>query len=58
VLDSFFKFFEPPQPASEEDIENDKYDQDELEEIGDNLRLHYQIGNDFQEKVGDVCSVI
>jgi nucleosome assembly protein 1-like 1 len=50
-VDSFFNFFEPPQPASDEDIENDKYDDDELEELENKLELDYQIGEDFKEKV-------
>jgi len=50
-VDSFFDFFEPPQPASDEDIENGKYDDEELEELENKLELDYQIGEDFKEKV-------
>ena len=57
-VDSFFNFFEPPQPASDEDIENGKYDDDELEELENKLELDYQIGEDFKEKVSRVCLVI
>lgn len=57
-VDSFFNFFEPPQPASDEDIENGKYDDDELEELESKLELDYQIGEDFKEKVRHVHSVI
>lgn len=57
-VDSFFNFFDPPQPASDEDIENGKYDDDELEELENKLELDYQIGEDFKEKVGHVCLVI
>ena len=57
-VDSFFNFFEPPQPASDEDIENGKYDEDELEELENRLELDYQIGEDFKEKVRHVCLVI
>lgn len=53
-VESFFDFFEPPQPASDEDIENGKYDDDELEELESKLELDYQIGEDFKEKVSQV----
>lgn len=53
-VDSFFNFFQPPQPASDEDIENGKYDDDELEELENKLELDYQIGEDFKEKVSQV----
>lgn len=58
AVDSFFNFFEPPQPASDEDIENGKYDDDELEELENKLELDYQIGEDFKEKVRHVYLVI
>lgn len=57
-VDSFFNLFEPPQPASDEDIENGKYDEDELEELESKLELDYQIGEDFKEKVSRVYLVI
>ena len=50
-IESFFNFFEPPQPASDEDIDNGKYDDEELEELENKLELDYQIGEDFKEKV-------
>ena len=50
-VESFFNFFDPPQPASDEEIENGKYDDDELEELENKLELDYQIGEDFKEKV-------
>jgi len=53
-VESFFNFFEPPQPASDEDIENGKYDDDELEELENRLELDYQIGEDLKEKVRHV----
>ena len=58
MLDSFFNFFEPLQPASKEDIENNKYDEDELEEIGYKVQLDFQIGEDFADRVGHACSDI
>jgi hypothetical protein len=57
-VESFFNFFEPPQPASDEDIENGKYDDDELEELENKLELDYQIGEDLKEKVSQVLLVI
>jgi len=57
-VDSFFNYYDPPQPASDEDIENGKYDDDELEELENKLELDYQIGEDFKEKVSHACLVI
>jgi hypothetical protein len=49
--DSFFNFFSPPQPPSEEAIENGDVDDDELEELEARLELDYQIGEDIKERV-------
>ncbi|SGY13972.1 BQ5605_C010g06013 [Microbotryum silenes-dioicae] len=44
--DSFFSFFSPPSPPSDEDSEND-IDED----IDEKLELDYQIGEDIKERV-------
>jgi len=49
--ESFFNFFTPPIPPSEEAIENGDFEDDELEEIEEKLELDYQIGEDIKEKV-------
>lgn len=57
-VESFFNFFEPPQPASDEEIENGKYGDDELEELENKLELDYQIGEDFKEKVKSLLRLV
>jgi nucleosome assembly protein 1-like 1 len=47
---SFFNFFTPPVPPSDQDIENDEVDATELEEIEERLELDYQIGEDIKER--------
>jgi hypothetical protein len=49
--ESFFNFFSPPQPISDDAIENGDLDEEELEEIESKLEVDYQIGEDFKEKV-------
>jgi nucleosome assembly protein 1-like 1 len=49
--ESFFNFFSPPQPPSDEAIESGDIDEDELEEIEAKLEVDYQIGEDFKEKI-------
>ncbi|GLB41327.1 putative nucleosome assembly protein (NAP) family protein [Lyophyllum shimeji] len=49
--ESFFNFFTPPVPPSEEAIENGDIDEDELEEIEEKLEMDYQIGEDLKEKI-------
>ena len=49
--DSFFNFFTPPVPPSDEAIENGDIDEEELEEIEARLELDYQIGEDIKERV-------
>ncbi|KAF8629780.1 hypothetical protein AX17_005559 [Amanita inopinata Kibby_2008] len=49
--ESFFNFFSPPQPPSDDAIENGDIEEDELEEIEDKLEVDYQIGEDFKEKI-------
>lgn len=50
--DSFFNFFSPPTPSSddEEDI-----DEEDLEELDEKLEIDYQIGEDLKEKVMMCC---
>ena len=54
--ESFFNFFSPPQPISDDAIENGDLDEEELEEIEGKLEVDYQIGEDFKEKV--MCNVL
>ena len=49
--ESFFNFFSPPVPPSEETIESGEIDEDELEAIEEQLEIDYQIGEDLKEKV-------
>jgi len=49
--ESFFNFFSPPIPPSEEGIENGDFDNDELVELEQKLEVDYQIGEDFKEKI-------
>jgi hypothetical protein len=49
--ESFFNFFSPPQPPSDDAIESGDLDEEELEEIESKLEVDYQIGEDFKEKV-------
>ena len=48
---SFFNFFSPPQPPSDEAIENGDLEEDELEELEEKLEIDYQLGEDLKEKV-------
>ncbi len=48
---SFFNFFSPPQPPSDEAIESGDLDEDELEELEEKLEIDYQLGEDLKEKV-------
>ena len=47
--DSFFNFFSPPVPPSDE--EEDEMDEEALAELEMKLEVDYQIGEDFKEKV-------
>ncbi|EIW75836.1 NAP-domain-containing protein [Coniophora puteana RWD-64-598 SS2] len=49
--ESFFNFFYPPTPPSEDAIENGDIDEDDLEEIENKLEMDYQIGEDLKEKI-------
>ncbi|KIJ44587.1 hypothetical protein M422DRAFT_30291 [Sphaerobolus stellatus SS14] len=49
--DSFFNFFSPPIPPSEDALENGEVDEEELEDLEERLELDYQIGEDLKERV-------
>ncbi|KAH9475768.1 Nucleosome assembly protein 1 [Psilocybe cubensis] len=49
--ESFFNFFSPPVPPTEEAIENGDYEDDELQELEEKLEEDYQIGEDLKEKI-------
>ena len=51
-VDSFFNFFSPPDPPSEEAIESGEIDEEELESLEEKIEIDYQIGEDLKEKVG------
>lgn len=49
--DSFFNFFSPPEPPTDEALENGEFEDEELEELEEKLEEDYQIGEDLKEKV-------
>jgi len=49
--ESFFNFFSPPVPPTDEAIENGDFEEDELEELEEKLEQDYQIGEDLKEKI-------
>ncbi|CAA7262400.1 unnamed protein product [Cyclocybe aegerita] len=49
--DSFFNFFSPPVPPTEEGIEAGDYDDDEIADLEEKLEVDYQIGEDLKEKI-------
>ncbi|KIJ23508.1 hypothetical protein M422DRAFT_116240, partial [Sphaerobolus stellatus SS14] len=50
-IDSFFNFFRPPIPPSEDALENGEVDEEELEDLEERLELDYQIGEDLKERI-------
>lgn len=56
--DSFFNFFNPPQPPSEDALENEEVDEEELDDLEARLELDYQIGEDLKERVRIRCLTI
>jgi len=50
--DSFFNFFSPPEPPTDDALENGDIEEDDLEELEEKLEVDYQIGEDLKEKVG------
>ncbi|PPQ90701.1 hypothetical protein CVT25_005009 [Psilocybe cyanescens] len=49
--ESFFNFFSPPVPPTEEEIENGDYEEEELQDLEEKLEEDYQIGEDLKEKI-------
>lgn len=49
--DSFFGFFKPPQPPTQDQLENDEVDEEQLEDLDARLEIDYQLGEDFKEKI-------
>ncbi|EJT99157.1 NAP-domain-containing protein [Dacryopinax primogenitus] len=49
--DSFFNFFAPPVPPTEEQMNDDDIDPEELEDIEERLELDYQIGEDIKDRI-------
>jgi hypothetical protein len=50
-IPSFFDFFSPPEPPSEEAIENGDIEEEELEALEAKLEMDYQLGEDIKERV-------
>lgn len=50
-VESFFNFFSPPTPPSDQDIENENIEEDVLEDLENRLELDYQIGEDLKERI-------
>jgi len=49
--ESFFNFFAPPVPPTQEAIDNDEIDEEILDELDEKLELDYQLGEDIKEKI-------
>ncbi|KAL7416802.1 hypothetical protein BDY24DRAFT_204362 [Mrakia frigida] len=49
--DSFFNFFSPPTPPTEEALEDGTFEEEDLAALDERLELDYQIGEDLKEKV-------
>ncbi|SJL12412.1 related to nucleosome assembly protein I [Armillaria ostoyae] len=49
--ESFFNFFSPPTPPSEDAIASGDIDEEELEELEEKVEMDYQIGEDLKEKI-------
>jgi len=48
---SFFNFFNPPEPPSDEALENGDIDEEELEDLEERCEVDYQIGEDIKERI-------
>jgi nucleosome assembly protein 1-like 1 len=53
-VESFFNFFDPPVPLTEEMIVKDGITDEQIEEIEEKLEMDYQIGEDLKEKASPV----
>ena len=51
AADSFFNFFSPPTPPTEEALESGDFEEDDLAALDERLELDYQVGEDFKEKI-------
>ncbi|KZT50627.1 NAP-domain-containing protein [Calocera cornea HHB12733] len=49
--ESFFNYFSPPVPPTEDQLEDDDVDQEEIEDIEERLELDYQIGEDIKDRI-------
>lgn len=49
--ESFFNFFAPPVPPTQEAIDNDEIDEEILDELDEKLEMDYQLGEDIKEKI-------
>ena len=50
-VESFFNFFSPPQLPSDDAIENEEIDDDELSALEGALAIDFQLGDDFKDWV-------
>ena len=49
--ESFFNFFTPPVPPTQDAIDNHEVEDDVLDELDEKLELDYQLGEDIKEKI-------
>lgn len=49
--ESFFNFFAPPVPPTQDAIDNDEIDEEILDELDEKLEMDYQLGEDIKEKI-------
>jgi len=49
--ESFFNFFTPPVPPTQDAIDNDDIEDDVLDELDEKLEMDYQLGEDIKEKI-------
>ena len=49
--ESFFNFFTPPVPPTQDAIDNDDIEDDILDELDEKLEMDYQLGEDIKEKI-------
>jgi len=49
--ESFFNFFTPPVPPTQDAIDNEDIEDDILDELDEKLEMDYQLGEDIKEKI-------
>jgi nucleosome assembly protein 1-like 1 len=49
--ESFFNFFSPPVPPTQDAIDNEEIDEDFLDDLDEKLERDYQLGEDIKEKI-------